>query len=232
LFECLPYRGPICFCMLCLRMSHEVLLADGVLGFSQVELALMGSLAAMIYAVTRWRRNTVNKSRMRTTGTDAHADRGAALARGASGQGAANPLSVREVTMEIQALLGDLEETARRLTAQLDNRYTRLEQLLAEADEKIQRLEGAAGSTGICGKGESSPLGKVTAQAAPAMTEAQRALTRLRQERGAPPAALDPAYQPIYGLADRGKSSREIAQELGRQPGEIELILALRKRGG
>ncbi len=205
-------------------------LADGVLGLSQVQLALMGSLAAMIYAVTRWRRNAVDKSRMRASGTQAA--KGAGGEAGRASLAAANPLSMRELTTEIQALLSDLEETARRLTAQLDNRYMRLEQLLAEADEKIRRLEGANGTSGIAGNMTLPVPRKPAVDAAPVLTEAQRALARLRQERGAPPAAQDPAYQPIYGLADRGKSSREIAQELGRQPGEIELILALRKRGG
>jgi hypothetical protein len=144
---------------------------------------------------------------------------------------AANPLSVREVNGEIQALLADLEETSRRLTAQLDNRYTRLEQLLAEADERIRRLESLTSPDRAAASPQLSPAAAdVPAQAA--VTEAQRTLSRLRQERGAPPATEDPAYAPIYALADRGKSSREIAQELGRQPGEIELILALRQRAG
>ncbi|HEY4329883.1 MAG TPA: hypothetical protein VGN88_09115, partial [Phycisphaerae bacterium] len=130
-----------------------------------------------------------------------------------------------------QALLADLEETSRRLTAQLDNRYTRLEQLMAEADEKIKRLEGLS---------QGGEVSKMPATIGPkdvapgagngaAVTEAQRALSRLRQERGAPLPEQDPAYQPIYSLADGGKSPREIAQQLGRQPGEIELILALRR---
>jgi hypothetical protein len=139
---------------------------------------------------------------------------------------------VREVTAEVHALLSDLEETARRLTAQLDNRFTRLEQLLAEADEKIRWLEGTTGARAPTGNGSPAWAAPLPAPTASLLTEAQRTLARLRQERGAPPAAQDPAYQPIYGLADRGKSPREIAQELGRQPGEIELILALRNRGG
>jgi hypothetical protein len=112
------------------------------------------------------------------------------------------------------------------LTAQLDNRYTRLEQLLAEADEKIRKLEQLTQPPGT--PAVQSPLAAAPVPQA-VVTDAQRALARLRTERGAPPAEQDPAYLPIYTLADRGKSSREIAQELGRQPGEIELILALRR---
>jgi hypothetical protein len=38
----------------------------------------------------------------------------------------------------------------------------------------------------------------------------------------------DPRHERIYALADQGLSPRDIARELGRPTGEIELILALR----
>lgn len=192
-------------------------LADWIGGYTDAELALMISGVALLYAVIRWRRNTLTrKPSISSTGSEKLVMNSA--------------LNVREITMEIEALVAELEETSRRLTAQLDNRCTRLEQLLGEADEKIRELQALTG-------GEAAPDGKKTgdaplhkpAAAAPApVAEAQRALARLRKERGAPAAADDPAYVPIYTLADGGKNPREIAQELGRQPGEIELILALR----
>ncbi len=40
--------------------------------------------------------------------------------------------------------------------------------------------------------------------------------------------ALDPRHAEIYVLADQGRSSREIAHQLRRPDGEVELILALR----
>lgn len=42
-----------------------------------------------------------------------------------------------------------------------------------------------------------------------------------------PPA--DPRHAQVYALADQGRSSNEIAQQLHRPSGEIELILALRR---
>jgi hypothetical protein len=127
-------------------------------------------------------------------------------------------MNVRTVMTEIHALLADVEETARRVAAQMDNRRMRLEQMLAEADDKIKRLESLTSA---------QPPGVV---AAPVQRDASQTLSRLRQERGAPPVNEDPAYRPVYQLADEGKSSREIGQALNRQPGEIELILALRNR--
>ena len=116
--------------------------------------------------------------------------------------------------------------------AQVDNRYRKLEQLVAEADEKIRRLEtlmAEARQMGQPGAGGRTPVPAAGAAGNAAMGGADL-VNRLRQERGAPAAAEDPAYRPIYQLADLGKSAREIAQELGRQPGEVELILALRGR--
>jgi hypothetical protein len=191
------------------------LLADGMLTPDQ--LILLASFVALIFVIRRWRMITLQKRKDATRGG----------AGPAAGEAAGRPaLSVREVSVQLQALLAEVEETSRRLTAQLDNRYTRLEQLLAEADERIRRLEtlvGADKHQAAAPEGLAAP-----AMAARVISEAERTLQRLRQERGAPAAVDDPAYQPIYSLADRGKTSREIAQELGRQPGEIELILALR----
>ena len=185
-------------------------LASIVRGLSDPQLALMFSGAALLYAVIRWRRNIVTKKPSMTS-------------LGSEKLVMTSALNVREINIEIQALLGELEETCRRLTAQLDNRYQRLEILLSEADEKIKRLEGMTGASAGPAPEKMAPA------SASAALEGQKALTRLRKERGAPAASEDPAYQPIYTLADGGKNSREIAQQLGRQPGEIELILALRQ---
>ena len=38
----------------------------------------------------------------------------------------------------------------------------------------------------------------------------------------------DPRHGEIYALADQGRSSKEIARQLNRPNGEVELILALR----
>jgi hypothetical protein len=201
-----------------------VLMADdGFAGMSSGQIAMLVALGAIIFVVVNWRRNVVRRKNQPEERTLA-----------------GSPLSMREVTTEVEALLGELEETSRRLAAQLDNRYTRLEQLLAEADERIKRLEalGAGGGDGAKGRhGDTAQELAETPQIAPrdggtvqsAVSAAQRTLSRLRAERGAPPAGQDPAYAPIYALADKGKTPREIAQELGRQPGEIELILALRR---
>jgi hypothetical protein len=181
----------------------------------QVILLVAGG--ALIFAIRRWRQIAVQKQK--SAGPNG---RGGGAVVEAGGGARKSALNVREVAVELQALLADLEETSRRLTAQLDNRHMRMEQLLEEADLKIRQLESLSGAHGAPGSSSPSP------RMAP-VSESERMLQRLRQGRGAPAPTDDPAYQPIYSLADRGKSTREIAQELGRQPGEIELILALRQ---
>jgi hypothetical protein len=42
-------------------------------------------------------------------------------------------------------------------------------------------------------------------------------------------ATSEPRHQRVYELADRGLNAVQIAQELQTQPGEIELILNLRR---
>jgi chromosome segregation ATPase len=202
-------------------------LLDSQNGISSSTLAILVAMAAILFVILHWRKKIVDRKNRPAPPTPAITG---------------SPLSVREVTTEIEALLGELEETSRRLTAQLDNRYRRLEQLLEEADARIRRLEQLGIAAGQQPPAETRPQLQANApaktEAAPktpaalqsALTDAQRTLARLREERGAPLPQHDPAYAPIYSLADRGKSPREIAQELGRQPGEIELILALRQR--
>ncbi len=186
-----------------------------IYGLKPATVAVLLSGVALVFAVRRWRMVVVQKRRGAVMGTKSP-DR--VTERATMGSG----LNVREVTSQIQSLLAEVEDTARRVAAQIDNRRRALEQLIAEADEKIRKLEALA--RGDVGGAENvGTVGNVSREAA-------QTLSRLRQERGAPPANEDPAYVPIYQLADQGKNAREIGQALGRQPGEIELILALRGR--
>ena len=113
----------------------------------------------------------------------------------------------REVEKQMTELLVELEKMARQMTAQLDSRAVRLEVLIKEADEKIAALKTAGQST--------------TTQIAP-RKEASSSLIR--------DPAPDPRHAQAYELADKGLDGRQIARQLGRPVGEVELILALRDR--
>jgi len=109
-----------------------------------------------------------------------------------------------EVRNNLQKLVVDLQDLARQINAHIDTRFCKLEVLIKEADRKIKQLEAMG-------------LGGKTPKDAPA------------------PAAeedmVDPERAMIYKLADSGKSPVEIARELNKNTGEIELILSLRRRG-
>jgi hypothetical protein len=113
----------------------------------------------------------------------------------------------RATEQSMQNLLVELADMSRQITAQLDTRSARLEALIEDADRKIEELRRA----------QRSP-------AATAPLEKDGALTPTQIEA----APIDPRHAEIYALSDGGKSVHDIAQQLDRPRGEIELILALR----
>lgn len=116
----------------------------------------------------------------------------------------------RAVEREMSNLLVELSEMARQVSAQLDTRAAKLELLIKEADEKIASLKSAGADAGFASAGG-----------------ARAALEAMTLKRAEP--EVDPRHAEIYALADQGRSSREIAQQLRRPDGEVELILALRE---
>jgi len=115
----------------------------------------------------------------------------------------------RSVERQMQNLLVELSDMARQISAQLDTRTAKLELLIREADEKIAALRAAGGIVPRQSHDES-----------PAETA-----STLSMPLEAP---IDPRHAEIYALADQGRRPIEIAQQLGRPSGEVELILALR----
>ena len=119
----------------------------------------------------------------------------------ARGPSSASLARQRNVERQMESLLVELSEMARQITAQLDTRAAKLESLINEADEKIATLR--QGSQTIS---SSPPPPQWTA------------------------ASIDPQHEAVYALADQGKPTSEIARQLNRPNGEVELILALRAR--
>lgn len=130
----------------------------------------------------------------------------------------------RSVEREMSNLLVELSEMSRQITGQLDTRATKLELLLKEADEKIEALRAASA-------GAPGPAAERREWTGPSAE--RRALLDDPEPADVPdrrPAPVDPRHAEVYALADAGRNAREIAQDLGRPSGEIELILALRPR--
>jgi hypothetical protein len=119
----------------------------------------------------------------------------------------------RAVERDMSNLLVELSDMARQITGQLDTRAAKLELLIREADEKIAELRSAV------------PPKEVSPYAIPKPSVPH---VSAREPLPPPAAPLSPEHADVYELADDGKSPREIAAQLGRPDGEIELILALR----
>jgi hypothetical protein len=113
----------------------------------------------------------------------------------------------RAVERDMSNLLVELSAMARQITAQIDTRSAKLELLIREADEKIAELRAATPSRAA------SPFSLAARTSQPS------------EELDAP---VNPSHAEVYALADQGRSPREIAAQLGRPDGEIELILGLR----
>ncbi len=109
----------------------------------------------------------------------------------------------------MEDLIVQLHDVGRELKAQLDTKMKTLDVLIQEADKKIQSLRAV--------------LDSETAEAAapPAAASTQ----------SPPPAEnLSLEQSRVYQLSDAGESTVDIARQTGLQPGEIELILELRKK--
>jgi hypothetical protein len=113
----------------------------------------------------------------------------------------------RAVERQMQNVLVEMSDMARQISAQIDTRAAKLEELIRQADERIAAMKSQP--AGFSGTPPATP------DPAPA------------QPQQAP--IVDARHAQIYALADLGHSSRDIAQQLNRPSGEIELILALRR---
>ncbi|MDP6152847.1 MAG: hypothetical protein QF785_05660 [Phycisphaeraceae bacterium] len=125
----------------------------------------------------------------------------------------------RGVRGDLEQIMAEVEQLARRFNAQLDARTHHLERLIDEADQRIERLErarsGAAGETSATN----------TDDRRNPQSDAHHAAELNRDV--APPS--DPLTKSVYALADAGSSSDEIARQLDEHIGKVELILALRE---
>ena len=122
---------------------------------------------------------------------------------------------------DLEQVMVEVEQLAKRFSAQLDAKSIQLEKLIEQADARIAELKR------LQPPGEDAPLGSVPEPPALGAAEATAELS--------PPVADEPAAaesetaRAIYRLADAGNDAVEIARVLGEHVGKVELILALRQ---
>jgi len=124
---------------------------------------------------------------------------------------------IRGVHRDLEAIMVEIEQMAKRLGAQLDAKALRLESLLAQAQQTLETLEGRPSPRAPAGR--ASEMGTAPGSAAVSSPDGVTV-------PGQP--VEDPLARSVYALADQGVSPQQIAQRLGEHAGKIELILALR----
>jgi DNA repair exonuclease SbcCD ATPase subunit len=111
---------------------------------------------------------------------------------------------------DLEQVMVEVEQLARRFGAQLDAKSTQLNQLIEQADRRIAELK------------------RLEDRAAPAAPPPTQVADELREPLE--PESESDLAQSVYRLADAGNDAIEIARSLNEHVGKIELILALRER--
>jgi hypothetical protein len=129
-------------------------------------------------------------------------------------------VSTHLLRRDLDDLMVELQDLSRRISAEIDTRFAKLEAAMKDADRRIAAL---------------NRLSRLTVE-----SSATTQPTLPPRANGSPaPAAMtsqplspvdDVRHSVIYELADAGFSPIEIARDLGRTPGEVELILNLRRQ--
>jgi len=129
-------------------------------------------------------------------------------------------------------LARELDELGKRLADELDTRADRLEKLIADADDRLARLERlTAASVHLAPETASlSPMAEMK-HFGPRDTAAPSGSSAIPTHRSAAAviAEIDPLAGEVYKLADSGLLPVQIAQKLSQHTGKIELLLALRR---
>ena len=160
------------------------------------------------------------------------------------------------VRRDLDSLMVEIEEMAKRISHQLDAKAVRLEQLIEDADHRLTRLRHVAerlesveeDAQHSGGESTAAPHAPPPASAPPTggdhasdstenaadpaeprdLLSASSAAARGASEAATPPTD-DPLTRSVYALADEGHDAQAIAARLREHTGKVELILALRQ---
>ena len=117
-----------------------------------------------------------------------------------------------KASRNLEQVMLELDQLSRQIHGRIDTKLARLEAVIRDADQRIDRLSRLIRST----QGESA-------------LEITLNREDPREAHSTQSDIVDDRHAPVYELADSGKSPVEIAREVGKTTGEIELILALKK---
>ena len=126
---------------------------------------------------------------------------------------------VRGLRGDLEQIMVEIEQLAKRMGTQLDAKAMHLEMLMREADQKIETLKRL--------KEDREPVQTTTPPADPWGTNP---MDETQDTASEPNDANEPMARSVYALADTGMDATQIAQKLAEHVGKIELILALREQ--
>jgi len=114
---------------------------------------------------------------------------------------------------DLEQVMLELDQLSRQIHGRIDTKLARLDIVIRDADQRIKQLSGLIETL----RAEAQKLDLA-------------ALVGTSHQAGEAPSEQEESrYTEVYRLADRGLSPVDIARNVGRTAGEIELILALRK---
>ena len=131
----------------------------------------------------------------------------------------------RGIRGDLEDLMVEIEQLAKRMSAHLDAKTMHIEKLLAEADAKIEAIERLNRSALT---GDGAPASHDLLRANPE-TVANGVDQAVHATRDVGSQVADPLAATIYEMADEGMDADAISRKLEEPIGKIELILALRK---
>jgi hypothetical protein len=124
---------------------------------------------------------------------------------------------------DLEQLMVEIEQLAKRFGAQLDAKTVQMERLIDEADRKIAELNRLEQS-----RRDAVPEPSKTPAGTTAGIETHPP-SAIPHSPSSPPGSDDALKRSVYDLAEQGHDPVEIARRLDEHVGKVELILALRK---
>ena len=135
------------------------------------------------------------------------------------------------VVSQMNELMAALADLSRQINGQIDTRLAKLEVLLSQADETIAKLDGVVGGRKRSVKAGQGRGGETEGAKGAVASSAAKEIHEISESfHGSMP--ISPESREVLELAEKGLSKIEIAGELHRPVGEIELILALAGKKG
>lgn len=135
------------------------------------------------------------------------------------------------VKNDLEGLMVEIEQLAKRLGSQLDAKSIQIEKLIDDADLRIAQLQQAMKDQ------HSPPSPEFKTPPSPESQASSAGSAEPVQEQRDPAAqatdptepSADPLANEVHRLADAGQTPPQIAKQLGEHVGKVELILALRQ---